>query len=172
MFQFDDVIILPASPSPHVHTRMLRVKVLSTRVESKIYNQIWSYIVYRTYMYIYIYIYIYMYIYISKLKLIVSFSNLLFKIWLYHNWIVGWHYKTPVIRQFVWQLMRTHIKLIDWTALFCHFLTKYRSKKHCITSPLWEEFTGDWWIPHTKGQLRGKGFHLTTSSGIAQSPSS
>ena len=30
--------------------------------------------------------------------------------------------------------------------------------------PLWAEFTGDRWIPRTKGQLRGKCFHLITSS--------
>ena len=30
--------------------------------------------------------------------------------------------------------------------------------------PLWGEFTGDRWIPRTKGQLRGKCFHLMTSS--------
>ena len=29
--------------------------------------------------------------------------------------------------------------------------------------PLWGEFTGDRWIPRTKGQLRGKCFHLMTS---------
>ena len=29
---------------------------------------------------------------------------------------------------------------------------------------LWGEFTGDRWIPHTKGQQRGKRFHLMTSS--------
>ena len=29
---------------------------------------------------------------------------------------------------------------------------------------LWGEFTGDRWIPHTKGQYRGKCFHLMTSS--------
>ena len=32
--------------------------------------------------------------------------------------------------------------------------------------PLWGEFTGDPWIPRTKGQLRGKCFHLMTSSCI------
>ena len=32
---------------------------------------------------------------------------------------------------------------------------------HC---PLWEEFIGDQWIPHTKGQWRGKCFHFMTSS--------
>ena len=30
--------------------------------------------------------------------------------------------------------------------------------------PLWGEFTGDRWIPRTKGQWRGKSFHLMTSS--------
>ena len=30
--------------------------------------------------------------------------------------------------------------------------------------PLCGEFTGHQWIPHTKGQLRGKCFHLMTSS--------
>ena len=30
--------------------------------------------------------------------------------------------------------------------------------------PLCGEFTGDRWIPHTKDQLRGKCFHLMTSS--------
>ena len=29
--------------------------------------------------------------------------------------------------------------------------------------PFWGEFTGDWWIPCTNGQLRGKCFHLMTS---------
>ena len=32
--------------------------------------------------------------------------------------------------------------------------------------PLWGEFTGDRWIPRTKGQWRGKCFHLMTSSYI------
>ena len=30
--------------------------------------------------------------------------------------------------------------------------------------PLWGEFTSDRWIPRTKGQLRGKCFHLMTLS--------
>ena len=32
--------------------------------------------------------------------------------------------------------------------------------------PLWGEFTGDRWIPHTKGQLSGKCFHSMTSSWV------
>ena len=35
--------------------------------------------------------------------------------------------------------------------------------------PLWGEFTGDRWIPHTKGQWRGKCFHSMTSSWIIMS---
>ena len=39
-----------------------------------------------------------------------------------------------------------------------------KTSKLCVTDLLWGEFTGDRWIPHTKGQLRGKCFHLMTSS--------
>ena len=34
--------------------------------------------------------------------------------------------------------------------------------------PLWGEFTGDRWIPRTKGQQHGKCFHLMTSSSLLQ----
>ena len=43
----------------------------------------------------------------------------------------------------------------DQTNLFCC----HRHPRHC---PLWGEFTGDRWIPRTKGQSRGKCFHLIT----------
>ena len=36
--------------------------------------------------------------------------------------------------------------------------------------PLCGEFTGHWWIPHTKGQLRGKCFDLMTSSWTCMKP--
>ena len=45
-------------------------------------------------------------------------------------------------------------------------LFRLRSKKtpkRCHW-PLWGEFTGDRWIPRTKGQEHGKCFHLMTSS--------
>ena len=45
-------------------------------------------------------------------------------------------------------------------------LFRRRSKKNIKAPrhrPLWGEFTGDRWIPRTKGQLRGKCFHLMTS---------
>ena len=39
----------------------------------------------------------------------------------------------------------------------------YQSKHQSSASlALWGEFTGDWWIPCTYGQLRGKCFHLIT----------
>ena len=47
-------------------------------------------------------------------------------------------------------------------------LFKRRSRKHQSPRPshwaLCGEFTGDRWIPRTKGQLRGKSSHLMTSS--------
>ena len=36
-------------------------------------------------------------------------------------------------------------------------------RKFCITGPLWGESAGDRWIPLTKGQQRGKCFHVRTS---------
>ena len=38
---------------------------------------------------------------------------------------------------------------------------KHQTPRHW---PLWWEFTGDRWIPRRKGLLRGKYFHLMTSS--------
>ena len=46
--------------------------------------------------------------------------------------------------------------------LFRHWSKK--TSKLRVTGPLCGEFTGDRWIPRTKGQLRGKCFHLMTSS--------
>ena len=41
----------------------------------------------------------------------------------------------------------------------------HRGIKVSISGPLWGElFTDDWWISRTKGQRRGKGFHVMTSS--------
>ena len=42
-----------------------------------------------------------------------------------------------------------------------------RNIKVRVTGPLWWEFTGDRWIPSTKGQKRGKNFHLMTPSCLA-----
>ena len=39
-----------------------------------------------------------------------------------------------------------------------------RNIKVCVTGSLWGEFTGNRWIPLTKGQSRIKCFHLMTSS--------
>ena len=43
-------------------------------------------------------------------------------------------------------------------------------RKHPRDWPLCGEFTGDRWIPHTNGQLRGKCFHLMPSSWTASMP--
>ena len=46
-----------------------------------------------------------------------------------------------------------------------NLLFRHRSKKKALRHwPLCVEFTGDRWIPRTNGQLRGKCFHLMTSS--------
>ena len=42
--------------------------------------------------------------------------------------------------------------------------TDKKTSKLRVTGPLCGEFTGDRWFPRTKGQLRGKCFHLMTSS--------
>ena len=50
---------------------------------------------------------------------------------------------------------------------FLNRLFRRRSKntpKLRVTGPLWGEFTGEQWIPRTKGPLRGICFHLMTSS--------
>ena len=57
--------------------------------------------------------------------------------------------KPPAYRLFTQPFVQTHIK--ESIKAPCHW-------------PLWGEFTGDRWIPRTKGQWRGKCFHLMTSS--------
>ena len=44
------------------------------------------------------------------------------------------------------------------------FKAQIKENKALCHWPLWGEFTGDQWIPCTKGQLRRKCFHLMTSS--------
>ena len=60
-----------------------------------------------------------------------------------------WRLKSPAPRLFTQPLIQAKIKEI------------VKALRH---SPLRGEFTGDRWIPRTKGQWRGKCFHLTTSS--------
>ena len=57
--------------------------------------------------------------------------------------------KSPASRMFTQPFIQTQIK------------ENIKAPRHW---PLCGEFTGDRWIPRTKGQLRGKCFHLMTSS--------
>ena len=60
-----------------------------------------------------------------------------------------WHLKSPASRLFTQSFIQAQIK------------ENIKAPRHW---PLCGEFTGDRWIPRTKGQLRGKCFHLMTSS--------
>ena len=43
--------------------------------------------------------------------------------------------------------------------IYLELTTKVQSKNF-IMGPLWQESTGDWWIPHTKGQQYRSGVHV------------
>ena len=60
-----------------------------------------------------------------------------------------WRLKSPALRLFTQSFIQTQIK------------ENIKAPRHW---PLCGEFTGDRWIPRTNGQLRGKCFHLMTSS--------
>ena len=60
-----------------------------------------------------------------------------------------WHLKSPASRLFTQPFIEAQIK------------ENFKAPPHW---PLCEEFTGDRWIPRTKGQWRGKCFHLMMSS--------
>ena len=76
-------------------------------------------------------------------------------------WVTSWHryHYSDVIMS----AMAYHI-----TSLMIVYSTVYsgaNQRKHqsSVSWPLWGEFTGDQWIPHTNGQWRRKCFHLMTS---------
>ena len=60
-----------------------------------------------------------------------------------------WRLRSPASRLFTQPFIQTQIK------------RNIKAPRHW---PLCGEFTGDRWIPRTNGQLRGKCFHLMTSS--------
>ena len=66
-----------------------------------------------------------------------------------------WCLKLPASRLFIQSFIRAEIK------------ENIKAPRHW---PLCGEFTGDWWIPPTKGQWRGKYFHLMTSSWDTTNP--
>ena len=62
--------------------------------------------------------------------------------------------------------LRWHLKSLA-SGLFTGLLVQVNMKENIKAPyhwPLWGEFTGDQWIPWTKGQWWGKCFHLTMSS--------
>ena len=61
----------------------------------------------------------------------------------------AWRIKLPASRLFTWPFVQAQIK---------------ENIKAPLHWPLRGGFTGERWIPHTKGQPRGNCFHLMTSS--------
>ena len=57
-------------------------------------------------------------------------------------------------------------QIICLTIVYSTVYSGTNQRKHKVPRhwPFWGEFTGDRWIPHTKGQYCGKCFHLMTSS--------
>ena len=66
------------------------------------------------------------------------------------SWWPQWRLKSPASRMFTQPFIQMQI-----------IKESIKAPRHW---PLCEEFTGDRWIPRTKGQFRGKCFHLMTSS--------
>ena len=72
------------------------------------------------------------------------------------------HYVITITSQWVWWRLKSPASRL-FTQPFIQMQIKENIKalRHW---PLCGEFTGDRWIPRTNGQLRGKCFHLMTSS--------
>ena len=113
--------------------------------------------------------YIYNDVYIDGL--VQDYSNSIAKHWSYcslelSHWIIAWN--TTIIEWHIDMPVENHyndviMSAMAFTPLFIQAQIKENIKapRHW---PLWREVTGDRWIPHTKGQQRGKYFHLVTSS--------
>ena len=69
------------------------------------------------------------------------------------------HYKYVIMSFMASQI--TSLTIVYSTVYSSADQRKYQSS---VSLAFVWEFTGDWWIPRTKGQLRGKCFHLMTSS--------
>ena len=66
------------------------------------------------------------------------------------------HYSDVIMSE-----MASQITSLTIVCLTVYFKENIKAPRHW---PLCGECTGDRWIPHTKGQLRGKSLHLMTSS--------
>ena len=71
----------------------------------------------------------------------------------------GYHYNDVIMGAMASQI--TSLAIVYSTV---YSGTDERNIKALRHWPLCGEFAGDWWIPRTNGQLRGKCFHLMTSS--------
>ena len=73
------------------------------------------------------------------------------------------HYDDVIMRHndVIMRLKSPASPLFTETFIRAQFKENIKAPRHW---PLCGEFTGDRWIPRTKGQLRGKCFHLMTSS--------
>ena len=88
------------------------------------------------------------------------------------GWLVGWLNRFIDTWQWVlaitvtsywarWRLQSPASWLFTQLWVQTHIKENIKARCHC---PLWGKFTGDRWIPLTKGRFRGKSFHLMTSS--------
>ena len=93
--------------------------------------------------------------------------------WLWHQWLSPrkrksscfaiWHHS----EHYSTVIMSTMTSLITSPTIVYSTVYSGADKKNIKAPrhwPLFGELTGDRWIPHTKGQWRGKCFHLMTSS--------
>ena len=79
-----------------------------------------------------------------------------------HDRVMAWecfHYDDVIMSAIVSQI--TSLTLVYLTFIRAQIKVNIKAPCHW---PLCGEFTGDRWIPRTKGQLRGKCFHMMTSS--------
>ena len=73
--------------------------------------------------------------------------------------VMSWNYNDAIMGAIASQI--TASRLFTQSFIQTQIKENIKAPRHW---PLCGEFTGDRWIPHTNDQLRGKCFHLMTSS--------
>ena len=86
-------------------------------------------------------------------KMVVNKARGIF-LYISHN-----HYRDVIMSAMVSQI--TGISIVYSTLCSGAHQEHFKASRHW---PLWGKFTGDRWVPRTKGQYHGKCFHLMTSS--------
>ena len=73
------------------------------------------------------------------------------------------HYRNVIMSAIASEITSVSIvrSTVHWLLVLSQIKENIKALRHC---PLCREFTGHRWIFRTKGQLRGKCFHLRTSS--------